>query len=131
MATTVSKNFFTGGITLHSAFDFKFDNSHLSLSDEKLAQFRFYLSELKLIIIDEISLIPSDMLYQVHLRLCEIFQNKAPFANKGVITVGDLLQVIYKTDITKFKYTYNVPNLISYSLDQTTKRTLCFSRARK
>ena len=85
-----------GGITLHSAFDFKFDNNHLPLSDEKLAQFRFYLSELKLIIIDEVSLIPADMIYQIHLRLCEIFQTKAPFANKAVAMVGDLLQVIFK-----------------------------------
>ena len=78
---------------MHSAFDFKFDNCHLPLSDEKLAYFRFYLSDLKLIIIDEVSLIPADMLYQVSLRLCEIFQNKFPFGRKALFIVGDLLQV--------------------------------------
>ena len=84
--------------TIHSAFDLWWDNKHHPLSDQKLAEFRSNLSELKLIIIDEVSLLPSDMVYQLSMRLCEIFQSKKYFAGKCVIPVGDILQV---TDINQ------------------------------
>ena len=89
--------YFSGGITLTSAFDLNFGNKHVPLSDKKLAEFRNNLAELKLIIIDEISLVKADMLYQIHRRLCEIFPGyaKFPFAKRSVIAVGDLLQVKY------------------------------------
>ena len=90
----VNSIIFLGGITLHSAFDFKFGNEHVPLNDKKLAEFRNNLSDLKLIIIDEMSLLNADMLYRIHLRLCEIFQSKEMFANISIIAVGDLLQVI-------------------------------------
>ena len=75
----------------------KFGNKHLPLGDKKLAEFRTALADLKLIIIDEISLVKADMLYQIHRRLCEIFPDyaKFPFAKRSVIAVGDLLQVKY------------------------------------
>ena len=83
-----------GGQTIHSALDLKFgDYGYDGLSDQKLAQLRFLLSELKMIIIDEVSLLGTDLFYRTHRRLCDIFQSKAPFANKVVILVGDLLQV--------------------------------------
>ena len=87
--------FILGGITLTSAFDLNFGNKHVPLGDKKLAEFRTNLADLKLIIIDEISLVKADMLYQIHRRLCEIFPdcNKFPFAKRSVIVVGDLLQV--------------------------------------
>ena len=67
----------------------------MPLSDEKLCRMRDSLSELQLIIIDEISLVNPDLLYQVHLRLGELWpeKKKIPFANISVIAVGDLLQV--------------------------------------
>ena len=81
------------GQTLHSTFDFKFGNEHKTLSDRKRAILRDLLSEVKIIIIDEVSLIKADMLFQVHARLSEIFQCNDLFANKSVILVGDLLQL--------------------------------------
>ena len=33
------------------------------------------------------------MLYNIHRRLCEVFQIKTLFANKGVLLIGDLLQL--------------------------------------
>ena len=89
--------FILGGITLTSAFDLNFGNKHVPLGDKKLAEFRTNLADLKLIIIDEISLVKADMLYQIHRRLCEIFPDcaKFPFAKRSVIVVGDLLQVNY------------------------------------
>ena len=73
----------------------KFGNKHVPLPDKKLAEFRNNLADLKLIIIDEISLVKADMLYQIHRRLCEVFPGSAkfPFAKRSVIVVGDLLQV--------------------------------------
>ena len=87
-----------GGQTIHSALDLKFgDYGHDGISDQKLAQLRYHLSELKIIIIDEVSLLGTDLFYRIQRRLCDIFQIKAPFANKIVILVGDILQVNDKT----------------------------------
>ena len=83
-----------GGVTVHSALDLKFGFEHLPLSDENLARLRYILSDLKLIIIDEVSLVPADFVYRISLRLCEVFQNKLPFGGKSTCGVGDLLQVI-------------------------------------
>ena len=68
----------------------------MPLSERKLAQMREMLSDLKLIIIDEFSMLSADMLYIIHLRLCEVFQcdpKRDWFANKSIILVGDLLQL--------------------------------------
>ena len=80
-------------MTIHSAFGFKFGNEHQSLSDQKKKELRTNLSCLKLLIIDEMSLLGSDMLYRIHVRLCEIFQTEALFGNVSVILVGDLMQL--------------------------------------
>ena len=80
-------------MTIHSAFGFKFGNEHQSLSDQKKKELRKNLSCLKLLIIDEMSLLGSDMLYRIHVRLCEIFQTEALFGNISVILVGDLMQL--------------------------------------
>ena len=52
------------------------------------------LSELKFIIIGEISMIFNNLLFYDHLRLNEIFGtvNDKPFAGISVITVGDIFQ---------------------------------------
>ena len=82
-------------MTLHSAFNFNFNGKeHEGLSDKKLAEFRKNLEHLKLIIIDEMSMVDSNKLYKIHRRLCEIFQSEDLFANIGIVLVGDLLQVI-------------------------------------
>ena len=41
-------------------------------------------------------MVGADMLYRIHLRLCEILQmdeKRYPFANINVVLVGDLLQL--------------------------------------
>ena len=83
-------------MTLHSAFDLNFNGRvHESLSDKKLAQYRTNLADLKLIIVDEMSMVDSDKLYKIHRRLCEVLQYDMTelFANVGIVLVGDLLQV--------------------------------------
>ena len=84
------------GQTLSGAFSFRFgDEQQTCYGDKKLAELREDLSELKLIIIDEVSLISSDMLYKLDAKLREIFnlRNKTPFGGIGIMLVGDLLQI--------------------------------------
>ena len=82
-----------GGITLHKAFSLQFDNKHHGLSDKQLAEFRSHFEELRLIIIDEMSLMDADKLYQILMRLREVLQNEGLFGNIAIILVGDILQV--------------------------------------
>ena len=62
------------GQTLHSALGFNFGNKHYSLSDKKRDKVRKLFKNLKVLIIDEMSMIKSDLLYQLDLRLREIAQ---------------------------------------------------------
>ena len=127
----ININFFiTDGITIHQAFNFKFDNHHTPLSDEQLAEFRHNLKDLKLIIIDEISLLSSDMLQRISMRLCEIFQSKARFANKAVCAVGDILQVLLIVFIC-FIFNCFMSTIIFYFSDQTCQRQILFPRSNR
>ena len=81
-------------MTLHQAFGFEYGaQTHAPWSEKKLAKFRHSLSNLKVIIIDEMSLMDSDKLYKLQNRLCQIFQSDDLFANIALILIGDLLQV--------------------------------------
>ena len=63
-----------GGQTLHSAFNLGFGNNFFSLNDKTRDVKRNILSNLKILIIDEFSMVKSDMLYQLDLMLKEIKQ---------------------------------------------------------
>ena len=78
---------------MHGAFDFKFGNEHRPLSDQKFAKLQDAYENLKVLIIDEVSLLGADMLYKIHMRLCEIKRSKKPFGGISVILVGDLMQL--------------------------------------
>ena len=67
----------------------------LQMSDKKKTQFRLSLSELRLIIIDEISMVSNITLIHIHQRLKEIFGSFSSqlFASVSIITVGDLYQL--------------------------------------
>ena len=90
---------FLGGTTLHSSFKLgrygKYNHTYKGLTDKPLAALRENLSELKLIIVDEISLVSADTIYTIHMRLKEVFNTLLMdrFANLNVILVGDLLQI--------------------------------------
>ena len=82
------------GQTLHTAFNLPFGNEVLSLSDKLRDERRTLLQNLKLLIIDEISLVKSDILYQIHFRLMkDIFQNESLFGGVAVFVFGDILQI--------------------------------------
>ena len=63
------------------------------LTENIKCSLRKHLSDLKVIIIDEISMVSNELLFYVHLLLNEIFGsvNNDPFAGIIVIVVGDLL----------------------------------------
>ena len=52
-------------------------------------------SEVKAIIMDEISMVSNDLLFHIHPRLLETFgpPNNTPFAGVSIIVVGDFLQL--------------------------------------
>ncbi len=82
-----------GGVTIHSALNINYGDDLKPMSDKKIDEIRVNLRDLKYLIIDEMSMVRSDMLYQIHCRLCEIFQNSQVFGGISVILVGDLLQL--------------------------------------
>lgn len=93
-AFTGNAAFIIRGQTLHSSFNFPFSNEILSLSDKLRDQRRKLLQNLRVLIIDEISLVKSDMLYQLQFRLMkDIFQNNLPFGGVSVVVFGDILQI--------------------------------------
>ena len=68
------------GQTLHTSFNLPFGKEVLSLSDKLRDARRTTLQNLKVLIIDEISLVKSDILYQIHFRLMkDIFQSESLF----------------------------------------------------
>ena len=82
------------GQTIHSVFHFKFSNNIMSAPEKTRDRMRSDLQNLKLIIIDEISLVQAEMLYQIHYRLSkEIFQNDLPFGGVAVVVFGDIMQI--------------------------------------
>ena len=65
------------------------------MSDQKRTQMRLSLSELKLLVIDEISMVSNTALHHYHQRLKEIFgtSDSQLFAGLSVIALGDLYQL--------------------------------------
>ena len=82
-----------GGVTIHSALNLNYGDDLKPMSDKKIDEIRVHLRDLKYLVIDEMSMVRSDMLYQIHCRLCEIFQNSLLFGGISMILVGDLLQL--------------------------------------
>ena len=95
-APTGTAAFGIRGITLHSAFCLSNDSkdSYRSLSSSKLNTLRASLSKLKLLIIDEISMVGADTLHIIHRRLEEITgETDLPFGGVSILAVGDLYQL--------------------------------------
>lgn len=84
-----------GGMTAHAAFHLvttKGDTSS-SLKPDVLNTLRSDLLGLKLIIIDEISMLSAELLDQISQRLKQIFQSPLEFGGRSVIAVGDFSQL--------------------------------------
>ncbi|CAF2946327.1 unnamed protein product [Rotaria sp. Silwood2] len=86
-----------GGITIHSAFGIGTQNNTLSdnLSCDKLNSYRCKLGTLKLLFVDEVSLIQASLWGAMHSRLTQIMgihSNTAIFGNIGIVAIGDFYQ---------------------------------------
>ena len=86
-----------GGQTIHSVFNIAVQHGKMpkytSLSASSLDQMRAVMSNLKFIIIDEISMVSNILLLQIHLRLQDAFDKISLFGGKNIILFGDLLQL--------------------------------------
>ena len=86
------------GTTIYIAFNIPIVSLNKKLpplGDKIKSCLRSKLSDLKVIIVDEISMVSNDLFFYVHLRLNEIFGslNNETFAGITVITVSDFFQL--------------------------------------
>ena len=84
----------------------------MSLSDKMRDIKRNIYQNLKVLIIDEISLVDADMLYKIDLRLREITQKQVPFGNVAIFVLGDLMQMCPVTG----KFIFEDPRSAQFSL---------------
>ena len=96
----VIKTAFTGtaasliqGQTLSKVFSFAFNSEASPVSDKFRDQRRCDLQNLKMVIIDEISMVKSEQLYLLDLRLQDFTQKDEPFGGVSIFTFGDLMQL--------------------------------------
>ena len=84
-----------GGTTIHSGLGIKPGAKLLGLNDKSKAALRNRLSEVKFLIIDELSMVSSDLWTDTDSRLGEIFMMfpEKAFAGLSLLTVADLLQL--------------------------------------
>ena len=100
------------GATICSSLELFFGSKYKGLTDQSLAQFRSEFEELKLIIIDEMSMVGADDLYKIHRRLVDIFNNNLPFGGLGMMFVGDMLQL----KPPKGRFIFEMPRNESHAL---------------
>ena len=87
------------GTTIHSALGIPADRNNVKniprLSDKKRSALRNKLSDLCVIVIDEISMVSNKLLLHIHQRLVEIFgcSPEVPFAGISIIVCGDFYQL--------------------------------------
>ena len=58
-----------GRMTFHSALSLKVGTSICHMGDKTKAKLRHHFADLKLLIIDEVSMVGANMLYRIHLTL--------------------------------------------------------------
>ena len=104
------------GMTLHSAFALpvtEFNGEMPNLSSDVCNTLRSKLSSLKVIIIDEISMVGSKILSQVNNRLKAIMDNSLDFGGVSIISVGDFHQLRPVKD----SYVFQIPVSSSNNYD--------------
>ena len=95
-APTGSAAFNIVGMTLHSGLLLSTSKgSSAPLTQDRLNTLRLKLSNLQLLIIDEVSMVGSNMLLQIHKRLQQLKGSKddTTFGNISILAVGDLYQL--------------------------------------
>ena len=102
------------GQTMHSAFSFSFGNEHFSLSDMVRDKKRNHMKNLRIVIIDEISMMKSDQQFQLDKRLREVTQKPAKlFGGAKLFLFGDIMQL----KPCRGRYMFEEPINPDYKLD--------------
>ena len=99
------------GQTIHSAFSFavKDGTAWFPLGAKLIDERRVSLRNLKIVIIDEMSLIGADLFYKLNLRLQEITSRKELFfGGCGIFLFGDLLQLPPVSAASVFAKPWNI-----------------------
>ena len=82
------------GNTLHSALGFSFSSEYTPMGNKTRDQKRLAMKNLRILIIDEVSMLYSDMLYMLDLRLQEVKEKSGvPFGGVACFFFGDLMQL--------------------------------------
>ena len=86
------------GTTIHSALHEPvryFERNLPGLIDKMKSSLRYKYSELKVLVIGEISMVSNDLLFNIQLRLVEIFgcQGNKPFPGLTLIAIGVFFQL--------------------------------------
>ena len=81
------------GTTIHSGLVINCKGQYYPSNDKQKASLRNKLSEVKLLIIDVISVVSQRQFYQINLRLIEIFGVNKPLGWLSVIVCGDFYQM--------------------------------------
>ena len=107
-----------GTTTIHTALGINVGDTLYPLNDSQCGILRNKLSEIKFIIIDEISMVSSVLFYQVHQRLNEIFgvSTNLPFAGLPFFVFGDLYQLPPVKGAPIYSSTHNVKGYLSLQL---------------
>ena len=116
------------GITINTAFKLatpkETGNNLPAMSDQKRTQMRMLQADLKLIIIDDISMVATTALLHIHQRLKEIFgtSNAHLFAGFSILAVGDMYQLPpickkivfanYKNDVFNLNHPWHLFTMI-------------------
>ena len=81
------------GQTLSKMFSFAFNCEATPVSDKTRDQRRCDMQNLKMVIIDEISMVKSEQLYLLDLRLQDFMLKDEPFGGVSIFCFGDLMQL--------------------------------------
>ncbi len=115
-------------------------NNVPAMSDQRRTQMRLSLAELKLIIIDEISMVSNMGLLHIHQRLKEIFvtPNSELFAGVSVLVFGDFFQLPpirsattfsnYKNDTFNLHHPWHVFKMVELTQIMRQKDDLAFTQ---
>ena len=67
-----------------------FGNEYFSLSDKARDTLRDHFKNVRVVIIDEMSMMKADQLYHLHMRLCDVKQDDSIMGGVSVLLVGKL-----------------------------------------
>ena len=93
MAPTGSAAYNINGITIHSALKIPFTTTYISLTNDKLNTMRKVYADVRVVMLDEVSLISHDQWTTIDQRFQELKGNTHPFGGLHIIAFGDFFQL--------------------------------------